>query len=120
VQPDLSVNLYDSLVIRQVNGVKLANILFSLLSLCLSVCVCAHSVLADICTLWAPSSIRHVSVEFYLHSQITTRTFSTGRQATNILWVLTLNSIGWNFRRPGRRPQKTSADLSKTWSKTWF
>jgi len=52
--------------ISQVNGVKLADILFSLLSVCLSVCLCTLSPvfnsmcpshLADICTLWAPSSL---------------------------------------------------------------
>jgi len=58
------VGITPHIYICQVNGIKLADILFSLLSVGLPVCVCAHSVLADICTLWAPSCLLIYSLVF--------------------------------------------------------
>jgi len=71
--------------IHQVNGVKLADILFSLLSVCLSVCLCALSpVFNSVCpptmhqnldyysvtALWAPSSSQSISALWLLSNYI--------------------------------------------------
>jgi len=57
---------------------------------CLCVCVCAHSVLADICTLWAPSSL-------YMFPVGAAQSFSGNvaiRYALPVLWMTYFHEMG--------------------------
>jgi len=84
--------------IRQVNGVKLADILFSLLCVCLSVSVCLWALspvfnLADICTLWAPSSFILIRCTVAATANCVVRC-----EAAQFAWLrpMRLNEVRWD------------------------